>query len=359
MKFGINIETIFPLIALMLGTILPEEKRKKKEEEKEDRKKKANQLVEQASKGDKEGKEAFIELVIIFNKSIYEYCYKTLPDGKNRKKDAEDAAQTTFFNAYMKIVYKRKKPDNFEAYLYKIAHNNCLNVNKNKKIVEYGPSEFKEEEFISPYSIESLCLVINYYNLNVQFTAPDNSLERLNELLVLPNFFDIIPNKRKYFKKKVRKHYPLIKKIIELRKVTKKFRKKKFNELTSDEQLIIQKQNRLLLETLFPYQTPQHKRTKVIEETGIEILDKSDGQISQTSTYVINNPETLLIRKEIINDFNELDEIPIKHKSALILRYHEQFSLEETAQILNCRVSNVKTYCHRGIKKLRQFLTIK
>lgn len=45
-----------------------------------------------------------------------------------------------------------------------------------------------------------------------------------------------------------------------------------------------------------------------------------------------------------------------RQRAAVVLRYHEGLSEQETAEVLNCSVGNVKSQSARGMQKLRTYL---
>lgn len=51
-----------------------------------------------------------------------------------------------------------------------------------------------------------------------------------------------------------------------------------------------------------------------------------------------------------------LDQLPLDYREALILRYHEELSMEEVADALNLKVSAAKMRVHRGLAKVREIL---
>jgi len=64
--------------------------------------------------------------------------------------------------------------------------------------------------------------------------------------------------------------------------------------------------------------------------------------------------------------FDQIDErgylvhllaaLPIRQRQVLILRYFEDLSIEQTAQLLNCTTGTVKSYANRGLARLRELL---
>ena len=51
-----------------------------------------------------------------------------------------------------------------------------------------------------------------------------------------------------------------------------------------------------------------------------------------------------------------LGQIPIDYREAVVLRYHEERSMQEIAEMLNLSVSGAKMRVHRGLEKLRAIL---
>lgn len=127
------------------------------------------------------------------------------------------------------------------------------NINKDQpksiKISDvYGPN-FTEGEFNPPLTIEKLCKAIVNGNYNVPIQAKSNTIEWLNELLNIPNFYDVL------HVKKPKKDFP--KSITNLIKKTNAYRDKKFSGLNYDEQHKIKSLNPLLLEETYPQETPK------------------------------------------------------------------------------------------------------
>lgn len=48
-----------------------------------------------------------------------------------------------------------------------------------------------------------------------------------------------------------------------------------------------------------------------------------------------------------------LDDLPVKYRSVVVLRYFEDLKIEEIAQILNENVNTVKTRLYKSLEKLR------
>ena len=53
---------------------------------------------------------------------------------------------------------------------------------------------------------------------------------------------------------------------------------------------------------------------------------------------------------------NSLDTLPERQREALVLRYFEELSVEETARTMNCAVGTVKATVHQALRALRSKL---
>ena len=68
-------------------------------------------------------------------------------------------------------------------------------------------------------------------------------------------------------------------------------------------------------------------------------------------------PDEILDRKDIAKEMEEkLKEIPEKHRMILTLRYKEDFSLQEIAEILKVPYNTVKSGHSRALRKLKEVL---
>jgi RNA polymerase sigma-70 factor, ECF subfamily len=70
-----------------------------------------------------------------------------------------------------------------------------------------------------------------------------------------------------------------------------------------------------------------------------------------------NNPGDLLIRKEQEAEFMKLlNQLPLPQRSALLLHFVEDFSLEEIAQITGANLGTVKSRLHYAKRALRKLI---
>ncbi len=76
-------------------------------------------------------------------------------------------------------------------------------------------------------------------------------------------------------------------------------------------------------------------------------------QVKQES----NQPETQLEKTQLIDLIeNAIKNLPVRQREAFILRYWEEMSVAETAEIMNCSEGSVKTHCSRAAHTLASIL---
>jgi hypothetical protein len=107
---------------------------------------------------------------------------------------------------------------------------------------------FHSFEFQKDYTIATLCSIIKR-DIHLSTEAKENTIEWLNELLKIPDLSEKLNN--------MTHEKSLSKEIDTLLESTKDFRNKSFSELNLDKQKDILKLNRLLIEHLYPTQTPK------------------------------------------------------------------------------------------------------
>lgn len=122
----------------------------------------------------------------------------------------------------------------------------------------YSGADFFVDEFVTPLTIERLCKVITNDNYFVTLEAAINTLDWLNKLLIVSNFYDILH--------KIKPNSSFSKNITDLIDKTREYRKKGFPDLNTNEQINIKRLNRLLLEETYPHQTPKRIITQAKQD---------------------------------------------------------------------------------------------
>ena len=98
--------------------------------------------VHQAQKGDDE---AFTKLVEMYQKPVYNLCYRMLGEPEN----AEDAAQETFLKAYQNLArYDIER--SFATWLLSIAAHHCIDKLRRKRFISFSIDEGDEGQTEMP-----------------------------------------------------------------------------------------------------------------------------------------------------------------------------------------------------------------
>ena len=85
------------------------------------------EVLDQVQKGNQE---AFTQLVEIYQRPVYNLCYRMLGDAN----EAEDASQETFLRVYKNINhYDHKRP--FSTWLLSIAAHHCIDQIRKRRLV--------------------------------------------------------------------------------------------------------------------------------------------------------------------------------------------------------------------------------
>ena len=115
--------------------------------------------------------------------------------------------------------------------------------------------EFSADEFQGGLTIKALCHEIERHGYAMEFTTQNDTIERLNEILRTPNFYDMYMKKTgsPRFSEYVRK----------LASKSKSYRNRKFSELSQEELNGILKLNRAILEESYPKTCPKVLFSKV------------------------------------------------------------------------------------------------
>lgn len=142
-------------------------------------------------------------------------------------------------------------------------------LKKRLKACQAESSVFSEVEFGPPLTIEKLCKAIVADNYDVSIQAPIETINWLNELLEVPNFYDILHTKKP--------DISFSENITDLVDKTKEYRNKSFSNLNTGEKYKIKRLSRLILEETYPQETPKrYKRPDVHSTQAIELNGKID-----------------------------------------------------------------------------------
>ncbi len=84
-------------------------------------------------------------------------------------------------------------------------------------------------------------------------------------------------------------------------------------------------------------------------------LKSFDFRAENESTYIDNSPLDNLLQKEFWNRIDRfIDQLPNKEKEVFALRYLDNLTLKEIAEVQGKNENTVKTHLYRALKKYRQ-----
>lgn len=97
-----------------------------------------SQLLDMAKTG---SLPAFEELISLYEKKVFNYCYRMT----NSREDAEDLTQEVFLKVYRSLP-SFKGNSQFSTWLYRIAHNICIDKFRKQKAVVVPLVQGEEDE---------------------------------------------------------------------------------------------------------------------------------------------------------------------------------------------------------------------
>jgi len=93
------------------------------------------------------------------------------------------------------------------------------------------------------------------------------------------------------------------------------------------------------------------QRGKPFQQSSDEDFEKYAGV-----DYPSQQEERVLAQIDFLRIYQALEQLPMDYREAVILHYHEGFSMEDIATALQLSISGAKMRVHRGIKKLREII---
>jgi hypothetical protein len=126
--------------------------------------------------------------------------------------------------------------------------------------------------------VEKLCQAIAKEGYPVTLKSADNSVERLNDILTVVNFYDIVTAKKK--------DMDFSKEVSDLVQKTAPYRKERlFANLAFAEQSDIRRLNRLVIEEVYPGEAPKARLGKAFAVKNLQI-DFVGNEVSLHGVFV-------------------------------------------------------------------------
>lgn len=97
----------------------------------------------------------------------------------------------------------------------------------------------------------------------------------------------------------------------------------------------------------------EHRRARWSRETTTDVVVESRSAASVASSGMEDHQRAVADRDVLMR---ALASLPQRQREAVVLRYFEDLSIEETAAVLRCSQGSVKRSSHRGLVALRDLL---
>lgn len=97
--------------------------------------------------------------------------------------------------------------------------------------------------------------------------------------------------------------------------------------------------------------------TRILINNALTVIKKNSKVVYLDNNELINN----IIANEANSDekiyiWQALEQLELKHREVIVLKYFDDLTVTEIARVLDCPVGTVKTYLNKGLKKLREFV---
>lgn len=105
-----------------------------------------------------------------------------------------------------------------------------------------------------------------------------------------------------------------------------------------------------------------------------QALERADNPYAYLRTTVVNHCRSHLRRRRLEQDrsradirvalppevdetWNALAELPERRRVALVLRFYQDLSIDQIAEVMGCRPGTVRSLIHRGLRSMREVLS--
>jgi RNA polymerase sigma-70 factor (ECF subfamily) len=99
-----------------------------------------------------------------------------------------------------------------------------------------------------------------------------------------------------------------------------------------------------------------HARNFLRSSKRNHMVSLDDCEVGSALAYPGEQEESTIAKLDYEHLHAALSQLPLDYREALILRYHEELSMEDVAEALTLKLSAAKMRVHRGLAKLRDIL---
>jgi RNA polymerase sigma-70 factor (sigma-E family) len=87
----------------------------------------------------------------------------------------------------------------------------------------------------------------------------------------------------------------------------------------------------------------------------LPVVDAPSDESETARTATDDHADGVALRESLLQ---ALDELPHGMRTVVVLRYWEEMSVQEVADVLHCSAGNVKAQASRGLERLRHLITV-
>lgn len=227
--------------------------------------------------------------------------------------------------------------------VYEAITNSCYRIFEDSRYLtrrmqpKKNPSDFDILEFKHPFSLKKLCNVITKDNKDLTLNAPLNTVEWLNALLEISDFYDTLLKIR---------NSGISHDVNKLVEKTKEYRTKSYTSLYDNQKGNIKKLNRLFLEEIYPDETPKLKKDI---KNGVV---KGDKIVEVQAIYRLPLYDKIDITNTIANIYKDSDNF----KKADTLRQQKIRKAVDWNKVIARVAENNRTFLAATPEKRKKFL---
>ncbi|WP_438824983.1 sigma-70 family RNA polymerase sigma factor [Bacillus sp. JJ722] len=93
--------------------------------------------------------------------------------------------------------------------------------------------------------------------------------------------------------------------------------------------------------------------TRILINTAYDFLRKQKRVIPMDKSILESRSQYYTMQEDDGDLLKAIEELDVKYKTVLLLRYYKDYSIKQIAEIVECPEGTVKTHIHRGLQLLR------
>lgn len=93
--------------------------------------------------------------------------------------------------------------------------------------------------------------------------------------------------------------------------------------------------------------------TKILINISINTLNKNKKIVYLEEEPIVDGGTSYNNKENQMDILNEVEKLDLRYKDVIILKYYDDLTVREIAEVLGIPIGTVKTYLNRGLKSLR------